>query len=327
MQTRTKIISATLTAAAVLGLAGTGTAVALDKTVTLRVGEQTRQVSGFGLTTTVGDVLRANGVTLEGRDSVSPAVDTAVANGQTVTVTLRRPVLVSVTRDGITSTTLTYATTVAGVLTELGVTYDADDRLSVPAEASLTDRSDVTVRRVAVAEVAETVAVPFAATTVDDATRTKGTSSVTTPGAPGVLTKTFAVTTVDGVEESRTLVSEAVTTQPVAQVTSVGTKAKATAVAPSSAGGTAAGSTSGAGLNLANAEMWDRVAQCESSGNWHINTGNGYYGGLQFSSSTWLANGGADFASRADLASREQQITVANRLYAKNGLRDWTCKG
>ena len=158
MQTRTKIISATLTAAAVLGLAGTGTAVALDKTVTLRVGEQTRQVSGFGLTTTVGDVLRANGVTLEGRDSVSPAVDTAVANGQTVTVTLRRPVLVSVTRDGITSTTLTYATTVAGVLTELGVTYDADDRLSVPAEASLTDRSDVTVRRVAVAEVAETVA-------------------------------------------------------------------------------------------------------------------------------------------------------------------------
>ena len=110
MQTRTKIISATLTAAAVLGLAGTGTAVALDKTVTLRVGEQTRQVSGFGLTTTVGDVLRANGVTLEGRDSVSPAVDTAVANGQTVTVTLRRPVLVSVTRDGITSTTLTYAT-------------------------------------------------------------------------------------------------------------------------------------------------------------------------------------------------------------------------
>ena len=80
MQTRTKIISATLTAAAVLGLAGTGTAVALDKTVTLRVGEQTRQVSGFGLTTTVGDVLRANGVTLEGRDSVSPAVDTGSYN-------------------------------------------------------------------------------------------------------------------------------------------------------------------------------------------------------------------------------------------------------
>ena len=67
--------------------------------------------------------------------------------------------------------------------------------------------------------------------------------------------------------------------------------------------------------------MWDRIAQCESGGNWHINTGNGYYGGLQFAQSTWLANGGADFASRADLASREQQITVANRLYAKSGLQ------
>ena len=64
--------------------------------------------------------------------------------------------------------------------------------------------------------------------------------------------------------------------------------------------------------------MWDRIAQCESGGNWHINTGNGYYGGLQFAQSTWLANGGADFAARADLASREQQITVANRLYAKS---------
>ena len=72
--------------------------------------------------------------------------------------------------------------------------------------------------------------------------------------------------------------------------------------------------------------VWDRIAQCESGGNWHINTGNGYYGGLQFAHSTWLANGGADFAARADLASREQQITVANRLYAKSGLQPWGCK-
>ncbi|MDQ2796999.1 MAG: transglycosylase family protein, partial [Actinomycetota bacterium] len=82
---------------------------------------------------------------------------------------------------------------------------------------------------------------------------------------------------------------------------------------------------SGAGLNLANAGMWDRIAQCESGGNWHINTGNGYYGGLQFAASTWSSNGGGDFASRADLASREQQITVANRLYAKAGLGPWGC--
>ena len=74
------------------------------------------------------------------------------------------------------------------------------------------------------------------------------------------------------------------------------------------------------------ASVWDRVAQCESSGNWHINTGNGYYGGLQFLTSTWLGYGGGDFASRADLASREEQITVANRVYADNGTSQWQCK-
>ena len=66
--------------------------------------------------------------------------------------------------------------------------------------------------------------------------------------------------------------------------------------------------------------MWDRIAQCESGGNWSINTGNGYYGGLQFATAPWLANGGDDFAPRADLASRAEQITVANRYYAKAGL-------
>ena len=87
-----------------------------------------------------------------------------------------------------------------------------------------------------------------------------------------------------------------------------------------------AGNTSGAGINLANAAMWDRIAQCESGGRWNINTGNGYYGGLQFSYSTWLSVGGADFASRADLASRAEQITVANRLYAQRGLQPWGCR-
>jgi hypothetical protein len=59
---------------------------------------------------------------------------------------------------------------------------------------------------------------------------------------------------------------------------------------------------------------WDRIAQCESGGNWSINTGNGYYGGLQFLTSTWLAAGGGAYAPRADLATREQQIAVASTL-------------
>ena len=83
----------------------------------------------------------------------------------------------------------------------------------------------------------------------------------------------------------------------------------------------------GTAINLANAAMWDRIAQCESGGRWNINTGNGYYGGLQFDVNTWLSVNGDDFAPRADLATREEQITVANRLYALRGLQPWACRG
>lgn len=68
---------------------------------------------------------------------------------------------------------------------------------------------------------------------------------------------------------------------------------------------------------------WDRLAQCESGGNWHINTGNGYYGGLQFSASTWNAFGGNEFASTANQASREQQIYVAEKVLAQQGWGAW----
>jgi LysM repeat protein len=71
---------------------------------------------------------------------------------------------------------------------------------------------------------------------------------------------------------------------------------------------------------------WSGVAQCESSGNWSINTGNGYYGGLQFSSPTWLGHGGGKFAPRADLASPAQQIAVAERVLLTQGIGAWpTC--
>jgi LysM repeat protein len=71
---------------------------------------------------------------------------------------------------------------------------------------------------------------------------------------------------------------------------------------------------------------WSGVAQCESGGNWSINTGNGYYGGLQFSSPTWLGHGGAEFAQRADLATPAQQIAVAERVLLTQGVGAWpTC--
>ncbi len=70
---------------------------------------------------------------------------------------------------------------------------------------------------------------------------------------------------------------------------------------------------------------WDAIAKCESSGNWRANTGNGHYGGLQFSQSSWRAAGGRKYAARADLATRAEQIRVAKKLARLQGMNAWTC--
>jgi resuscitation-promoting factor RpfA len=85
------------------------------------------------------------------------------------------------------------------------------------------------------------------------------------------------------------------------------------------------GATSAA--SAASVSTWDAVAQCESSGNWSINTGNGYYGGLQFSNSSWAAAGGTKYAARADLATKDQQIAVAETLLGLQGPGAWSCAG
>ncbi|MGA5179830.1 transglycosylase family protein [Streptomyces pseudogriseolus] len=83
----------------------------------------------------------------------------------------------------------------------------------------------------------------------------------------------------------------------------------------------------GAGAaQAADVGTWEKVAACESTGNWDINTGNGYYGGLQFSQSTWEAFGGTRYAPRADLATKDQQIAVAEKVLDGQGPGAWpTC--
>ncbi|MFL3868728.1 transglycosylase family protein [Streptomyces griseobrunneus] len=77
------------------------------------------------------------------------------------------------------------------------------------------------------------------------------------------------------------------------------------------------------GAHAADATTWDRVAECESGGMWSADLGNGYYGGLQFSQETWSAYGGTAYAERADLASRSQQIAVAEKVLADKGPQAW----
>jgi murein DD-endopeptidase MepM/ murein hydrolase activator NlpD len=80
----------------------------------------------------------------------------------------------------------------------------------------------------------------------------------------------------------------------------------------------------GAGqANAASVDTWDKVAECESTSNWSINTGNGFFGGLQFTQSTWEAFGGTEYAERADLATKEQQIAIAEKVLAVQGPGAW----
>ncbi|MET9883235.1 transglycosylase family protein [Streptomyces sp. NPDC006430] len=84
----------------------------------------------------------------------------------------------------------------------------------------------------------------------------------------------------------------------------------------------------GAGTaHAASVDTWNKVADCESTNNWHVNSGNGYYGGLQFSQSTWRAFGGTAYAARADLATKDQQIAVAEKVLKGQGPQAWPACG
>jgi resuscitation-promoting factor RpfA len=98
----------------------------------------------------------------------------------------------------------------------------------------------------------------------------------------------------------------------------VGVTGAAAVAAPLMAAGSASAAT---------ASEWDAVAQCESGGNWSINTGNGYYGGLQFSASTWAAYGGTQYAAQANQAGKAQQIAVAEKVLASQGKGAWPVCG
>jgi hypothetical protein len=83
----------------------------------------------------------------------------------------------------------------------------------------------------------------------------------------------------------------------------------------------------GSPAQAASSVNWDAVAQCESSGNWHINTGNGFYGGLQFTKGTWLGYGGGKYASRADKATKAEQIRIAEKVLKGQGIGAWPVCG
>lgn len=196
---------------------------------------------------------------------------------------------------------------------------------ATPSSASVKQVSRSTARpKVTTRTIHQTKAAAFGTVTRSDASLAKGSSKVVRQGVVGIVTLTIKQTLVGGKVTSSNTVSSAVTKAPVAQIVAVGTRAAVSRSASRPASAPAAGG----GLDLRRAAMWDRIASCESTNNWSINTGNGYFGGLQFTQQTWAGYGGLRFAPRADLASRAQQITIANKVAdSMGGLGAWGCAG
>ncbi|WP_427115330.1 transglycosylase family protein [Pseudarthrobacter scleromae] len=245
-------------------------------------------------------------------------------------VSISTPKTVSLVADGKVDTATTTASTVGKVLEDAGLVLGANDRSSQPVNAHVVNNMVIKVSRVDTGQTAvSTEDVPFETVTSESGELLKGEKEVTQKGAAGKLEKTYKLVLVDGREASRTLVSETVAVQPVPEKVTVGTKPKPVAqAAPAAKAATPAGAganTGAAAPAMMNEAMWDKIAQCESTGNWSINSGNGYYGGLQFDIRTWIGAGGGAYAPNASLATKAQQIDIANRVYAQRGLQPWGC--
>ncbi|WP_346959523.1 ubiquitin-like domain-containing protein [uncultured Arthrobacter sp.] len=241
-------------------------------------------------------------------------------------VSITTPKAVTLVADGKAKKTTTTAATVGGLLADAGVKLGASDRTSQPGNAPVVNNMVVKVSRVDVTKTAATTeAVPFETLTAEDSALPKGEQKVVQAGVAGSISKSFKLVLVDGRIASKTLVAQKVTREPVTEKVSIGTKEKPKVEAAATAAASTGGNTGAAAPAMMNVAMWDKIAQCESGGNWSINSGNGYYGGLQFDIQTWLGSGGGAYAPNASQASKAQQIAVANRVYAQRGLQPWGC--
>ena len=200
------------------------------------------------------------------------------------------------------------ASTVGELLNDIKADVDSNDVVKPKRGTELTDGTKVVVTKIGVrTKRVKREALPARVVKQKDDSMMVGETKTVREGKDGVRDVTYKIHFRNGEVVKRKTVRARVLTSPTSTVVKVGTQT-APAAAP------AANYASGSGA-------WDRIAQCESGGNWAANTGNGYYGGLQFSLGTWQAYGGS---GRPDQNSREQQIAVAERVrQAEGGYGAW----
>ena len=233
----------------------------------------------------------------KGRDTVIPA------DGMKLDIT--RPKVVSINDGGDVTYTQMAASNVGDLLRRRNINLNPEDVVTPSITSPVKAGMDVRIDRVRTDQVRETVPFEAPANYKDDATAFEGDEVVEEAGTPGSKEVKRSIRVVNGKEESNTVISEKEVTPAKPATIKRGTKAKSSAPL------------------VANGSVWDSLAQCEAGGNWAINTGNGFSGGLQFTPSTWLAYGGGQYAPQAHLATREQQIAVASKVQAGQGWGAW----
>ncbi|MGE2833830.1 transglycosylase family protein [Mycobacterium sp. SMC-4] len=362
-QTRSPLLRVLIAALLLTLIFAGATAVTAHKTVTLTVDGASMTVPT--MKSRVIDVVTENGFTVDERDDLYPSGDTLVSQADTIVLRRSRPLEIS-TDGGGTEQVWTTASTVdeamaqlqmtdkaplaasrgsrvplagmalpvvsaktvqlddggavrtvraaapnvAALLETVGVPLQQNDTVVPPPSAPVAEGMRIAVTRVRIAKVTERLPLEPDHHRIEDQTLNMSRQVVEDPGAAGVQDVTFSVATINGVETGRLPVANVVVTPARDGVLRVGAK-PGTEVPP-----------------VTNGSTWDALARCEAGGNWAINTGNGYFGGVQFDQNTWERNGGLRYARRADLATREEQIAIAEVTRARQGWGAWpTCSG
>ena len=351
---KSKAVLATLVAVIVVAVGGSTMGyAALSKSVTLSLDGQAQTVSAMG--DTVGEVLESEGIELTDKDLVAPGLDETVADGTRISVQFGRPLELSVdgeertywvnstdvasalgeigrgfstadlsaSRDALISRsgirleittpktikikigkqelekTKVKALTVADVFDELGVKVSEHDEVKPALDTEISDGDKIVLTDIRiVTKRVRNEPIDFTVIERPDGSAYEGDDETIRAGVDGVRDVTYKLTVRNGKVTATKVVTADVEREPVDAIVKVGTKEDVTE-------NFAAGSS-----------VWDSLAQCESGGNWAINTGNGYYGGLQFSLGTWQAYGGTGLPSQA---SRETQIAIATKLRDASG--------
>jgi resuscitation-promoting factor RpfB len=353
------LVGATLLA---LSFAG-GYAVAAHKTVTLTV--DGTQMTVATMKSRVIDVVEENGFDVGERDDLYPAADESVHQSDSILLRRSRPLQISLDGEnsrqvwttastvdealaqlqmtdkapaaasrgsrvplagmslpvvsaktvqlndgGATWTLHLAAPNVAGLLEAAGVPLQQKDTVDPAPWSPVVDGMHVNVTRIRIDKVTERVPLPPNNNQIPDVTMNMSRQVVEDSGSPGTQDVTFAVSKINGVETGRLPVANVVIAPARDGVLRIGAK-PGTEVPP-----------------VVNGAQWDALSRCEAGGNWAINTGNGFYGGVQFDQNTWERQGGLRYAPRADLATREEQIAIAEVTRARQGWGAWPlCSG